>query len=192
MLGRMRRVTYLVSGEENIRPSHRILRQAKRRVLYDDQVSEHAANELIPGQSFIVIAHGSGNGTITWFSSARGSADPWLWVGMQAPPQGCHLYLYACKAGKKLVPFLDQCEVLGHADVVPMPLDSYKLAVMGFLAKAHQLIANPKKKPGEWAKELMHYVNQTLIAESNAPNGGSWETVATMLMLRKSMNYADF
>ena len=184
------RVTYLVSGDANIQPSHKILRKSGKRVRYDIQVHAKAAVELRIGQRFVVVAHGRADGTVLWFSSARGTAQPWLWVGMPTPPRDTRLYIYSCMAGKKLSPFLDRCETLGHKDVVPMPLDGSRLAVLGFLNKVDRLLGDQSLSPQDWAKELARYVNKTLSAEAEKPVP-SLGTITAMLYLRRSMDYAD-
>jgi len=190
MARKKRSVTYLVSGDANIHPSHEVLRKAKRTVRYDTEVNEAARVELKAGQSFVVVAHGNAEGTVTWFSSARGNSSPWLWVGMPKPPRDSHLYIYACKAGRRLRPFLAQCEVLGHVDVVPMPVERYRTTVLRFLTKVDRLIANPTLNPDDWACQLAQFVNVTLAAEAEKANA-SWRKVATMMMLRRSMAHAD-
>ena len=184
------RVTYLVSGDTNIHPTHHVLRKSGKRVRYDIQVHAKAASELKIGRSFVVVAHGRADGTVLWFSSARGTAQPWLWVGMPTPPRDTRLYIYSCMAGKKLSPFLNRCEALGHKDVVPMPLEGSRRAVLGFLNEVDRLIADQSLHPQDWAKELARYVNETLSTEAERPTP-HLGTITAMMYLRRSMDYAD-
>ncbi len=185
-----RSVTYLVSGDEDIRPSHEVLRKTNRLVRYDAEVHEDAAVELKAGHGFVVVAHGSASGTVTWFNSIKNSESNWLWVGMPTPPRGSHIYVYACNAGKKLAQFLVNCEVLGHVDVVPMPLGNLEPAVTSFLDKVDSLLRDPSLNPQNWADELARFVNNSLAEKGLNPDS-AWEDVATMLLLRRSMGYAD-
>ena len=185
-----RRVTYLVSGDPTIQPSHEVLARTGRDVRYDVQVDDSARRELKGGRSFVVVAHGNMNGTVSWFNSTRGSAAPWLWVGMPKQPRGTFLYLYACKAGRLLIPFLTRCDAFGHVDSVPMPLEAAKGAVLAFLNRVDELIADPRFTPDDWAKELARYIDNAFIAETERP-AARWERVAVMLMLQRSMKYDD-
>jgi hypothetical protein len=179
-----------VSGDDNIRPSHENLRRSGRRVRYDTQVDHNAARELKARGRFVVIAHGRSDGTVMWFSSARGTAARWLWVGMKAPPVGARLYLYSCYAGKELPTCLNRCECFGHSDEVPMPTKGTKKVVLRFLDEVDRLIQNHKTKVSSWRATLGAYVNRALVEEAEKADSDFMNSVA-LLLLRRSLGYTD-
>ena len=190
MATRKKSVTYLVSGDDNIHPSHVNLRIARKTVRYGDAVGQHADSELVADGCFVVVAHGNARGTVGWHWPRTAVSSPWLWVGMPRPPRGCALYLYSCMVGPRLVPFLAGCEVLGHSGPVPMPVDNYRSAVIGFLGKVDEVITNPKLSPKDWRKELSRYVNGVLAEEGLKPNS-RMDVMAMLLMFRSSMGNVD-
>ncbi len=180
---------YLVSGDENIRPSDDNLRRTGRRVRFDDDVDDDAAVELREGKAFVVLAHGQANGTIKWFKSSRGSSARWLWVGMPRPPRRARLYLYSCHAGRRLPHFLKHCEAFGHVDVVPMPVGEARDAVLGFLTQVDWLVSDTPFDFDEWRGHLAEYVNRKYAAEVENPTGIS--IAGSLLVLRRSLGYDD-
>lgn len=183
-------VTYLVSGDEDIKPATVVLRRTRRKIRHDSEVHEDASNEIRAGGAFVVVAHGASDGTVSWYSSVRGNSSRWLWVGMPRPPKHSRLYLYSCRAGGRLVPFLRDCVTLGHVGVVPMPIDEYKPVVLGFLRKVDGLIVNPELSAADWKSELAKYVNRALDKEARRPDS-QFSVVATLLLLRMSLGNAD-
>jgi hypothetical protein len=181
---------YLVSGDENIRPSHENLRRSGRRVRYDTQVNDNAALELKARGRFVVVAHGRSDGTIMWFSSARGNAAAWLWVGMETPPVGTRFYLYSCYAGEKLHAHFQRCECFGHSGEVPMPTSGTRKVVLRYLDEVDRLIQNHKSELSTWRATLGAYVNRLLVEEAEKSNGSFINSVA-LQMLRKSLGYVD-
>ena len=184
-----RPVLYLVSGDDNIKPSHDVLRRTGRRVRYDDAVSDDAALELREGKQFIVVAHGQSDGTVSWFSSSRGSASRWVWVGMDRPPRRTRVYFYSCKAGKKLPHYLKDCESFGHVDVVPMPTGAVKSVVLGFLKQVEYLVSSTHFDFARWRDYLARYVNKALVQEVENPTG--LLNANSLLMLRRSLGNVD-
>lgn len=183
------RPVYLVSGDENIRPSDRNLRQAGRVVRTDNEVDEHARSELALAPCFVVVAHGREDGTILWFSSNRGTSVPWLWVGMPEPPTDTRLYLYSCRAGNVLPPSLTRCECAGHVTDVPMPTGGMQEEVLSFLDQVDNLVGNPDSNAVKWHSRLSAYVNRRLVEE--AETQGPWVNSVALQMLRRSLGYAD-
>jgi hypothetical protein len=181
---------YLVSGDNDIRPSHENLLRSGRRVRYDTQVDNNAAVELKARGCFVVIAHGRSDGTVMWFSSARGTADRWLWVGMEAPPVGARLYLYSCRVGKELPAYLDLCECFGHWDDVPMPTGITEHAVLRFLDEVDRLIQDHRSDVSCWRATLGAYVNRALVEEAEKADSNYMDSVA-FHMLRQSLGYID-
>ena len=186
---RRRRVSYLVSGDEQIRPSHENLRKAGRHVRHDGEVNDDASTELRGGKCFVVIAHGSADGTLRWYKSSRGSSLPWLWVGMPNAPRHVRLYLYSCKAGRKLPRYLKHCEAFGHVDEVPMPTAPVEPIVLGYLAEVDRLVSASDFDQSAWRQALAAYVDRAYVQEVENPTGmlGS----SALLLLRRSLGYPD-
>jgi hypothetical protein len=186
-------VTYLVSGDQDICPCHELLRRTSRyrgrRVRHDAEVSETAADEMISGRSYVVIAHGSKDGTVKWFRSDTGSAARWLWVGMRRPPRGARVYLYSCYAGRKLPHFLRYCECFGHTDVVPMPRGGGKDAVLAFLDQVDRVLRDSPYDAEVWRVRLGAYVNAAFVkaVENPSPLGNA----LPLFILRKSLGFVD-
>jgi hypothetical protein len=181
---------YLVSGDENIRPSHRNLRQSGRRVRYDTQVSDDAAVELRARGRFVVVAHGRQDGTVMWFSSTRGTAARWLWVGMEKPPVQSRVYLYSCNAGEKLSTFLEHCESFGHSGEVPMPTAGTRRMVLRYLDEVDRLMRDRRSDVATWRTTLGAYINRALVGEAEKKNGSFMNSVALQL-LRRSLGFVD-
>jgi hypothetical protein len=184
-----RSITYLVSGEESIRPSHQNLRRTGRTVRFDTEVDEHAAVALKTGRRFVVVAHGRADGTVMWFSSARGVSVPWLWVGMERQPSGSRIYLYSCKAGEQLPQHLDRCECFGHVDDVPMPTASTRTVVLRYLNQVDRLVGDPESDVNTWRQRLGEYVNRRLMAEADNPT--HFMNSVALQLLRRSLGYVD-
>jgi hypothetical protein len=182
-------VTYLVSGDETIRPSHRNLRRTGRRVRFDSEVNQDAAIALKSGRRFVVVAHGRADGTVMWFSSKGGVSARWLWVGMRRPPAGTRVYLYSCKAGIQLPQHLKRCECFGHVDDVPMPTGITKTVVLRYLNQVDRLVGDRESDVNDWRPRLAKYVNKRLEAEVERPTG--FMNSVALQMLRRSLGYAD-
>lgn len=185
-----RSVLYLVSGAEDIQPSHSNLQRKGRRVKFDCAVSDNAADVLRDGRRYVVVAHGNADGTVKWFNSSRGSALPWLWVNMAGPPKGSRIYLYACRVGRLLPRFLKHCEAFGHSHDVPMPLGAMRDVVLRFLDKVHELMSTKTFDSEGWRTLLAKHVNDELVEEVNRPSGNMM-TVPALSMLRRSLGYKD-
>jgi hypothetical protein len=183
-------LTYLVSGDENIRPSQTNLRQSGRRVRYDHQVSDDAAVALRALGRFVVVAHGRSDGTVMWFNSTRGTAARWLWVGMDKPPVRSRVYLYSCNAGEKLSSFLERCECFGHSAEVPMPTAGTRAVVLRYLDEVDRLVQAPGSDVSTWRATLGAYINRALVEEAEKSDGDFMNSVALQL-LRRSLGYVD-
>src|SRR5882672_1245768 len=108
-------LTYLISGDSDIHPSHENIRRSGRRVRHGKEVDGDARVVLRTGRRYVVVAHGNPKGTtVSWFREDWSNSQRWLYVGMKRPPEGVRLYLYSCYAGKKLPRFLKKNEVFGH------------------------------------------------------------------------------
>lgn len=153
-------ITYLVSGDEDIRPSHENLRRSGRRVRYDDEVDLNAAQALRQRRRYVVVAHGRPDGTILWFNSAAAARVRWLWVGMPDPPTSLRLYLYSCNAGPQLSRFLHDCDCFGHSSTVPMPTDGARVVVLDFLSQVDRLVRSRNFDAATWRSALSAYVNE--------------------------------
>jgi hypothetical protein len=193
--GRRRRrnrlpLTYLVSGDENIRPSHTNLRQSGRRVRFDTQVNDKAAIELKARGRFVVVAHGRSDGTVMWFSSSRGTPSRWLWVGMADPPVGSRLYLYSCNAGAKLPSSLTKCECFGHSGDVPMPTGGTRAIVLRYLDEVDRLVQDHQSDIRTWRATLGIFINEALVEEAEKADSNFMNSVA-LQFLRRSLGYVD-
>jgi hypothetical protein len=182
-------IVYLVSGHVDIKPSHVNIRRSGRRVKYDLEVSPDAAAELRSGRTFVVVSHGRPNGTVTWYRSDRGSAQRWLWVGMDSPPKGARLYLYACMAGRRLPRWLRRCEALGHFDEVPMPVNGARAVVMRYFDEVDRVIDDRSLEPSDWRVELVRHLDEAHAAEVANPTG--YLCSAALLMLRRSWGFGN-
>ena len=185
---RLRSITYLVSGDDNIRPTDAVLRRSGRRVRSDDEVGPVAAMELRVGGRFVVVAHGRADGTVLWHSAKTGVSVRWLWVGMSNPPHDARVYLYACLAGRRLPRFLKRCDVFGHSDVVPMPTGGAQEVVLLYLDEVDSLMRSDAAID-KWQEMLARYVNQAYAAEVQQPSG--LLKTAALLMLRRSLGFTD-
>jgi hypothetical protein len=177
-----------VSGDENIRPSDDVLRRSGRRVRFDNEVRDVAADELRAGGRFVVVAHGRSDGTVLWFCSKRGNASRWLWVGMPNPPQNTRIYLYACLAGIRLPRFLRRCEAFGHSDEIPMPTGGAQEVVLRYFDEVDRLMRH-NEAITDWRVVLGLYVNEAYAEEVERPTG--LLSAAALLMLRRSLGYFD-
>src|SRR5262245_26124875 len=130
-----RPVVYLISAAEDIAPAAQALSGQGRRIT--STVQSDARITLKSRGRFIVIAHGSPNGTVKWHS-ASGATD-WLWVGMPPLRRKVRLYLYCCHVGRLLPAHLANCEVFGHMDVVPIPQNADDKLILDFIKKIHKL-----------------------------------------------------
>lgn len=153
-------ITYLVSGDDDIKPAHENLRRSGRRVRYSDEVSLDAARALRQRRRYVVVAHGRPDGTILWFNPAADARVPWLWVGMPDPPTSLRLYLYSCNAGPRLSRFLSDCDCFGHSSEVPMPTDGARVVVLAFLSEVDRLVRARTFDPASWRDALSAYVNE--------------------------------
>jgi hypothetical protein len=162
--------------------------RAGRRVRHDRDVDPQATIALRSGRSFIVIAHGAANGTVTWFRTDTQQELDWLWVGMPNAPSGARIYLYSCCAGPALTAFLPD-DLLGHEGRVPIPVDNARVAVLAFLLEVERAMSVEDSGPVEWRERLVRYVNRRLaIAQEGRLSD---EETVTLLMLRKSFAFAD-
>ena len=179
-------VLFLVSGEGDVVRAVDGLRRAGKRVHHGDGVADSAAAVLKAGRKYIVVAHGSAAGTVRFFKPSRGSAEPWLWVKMPEPPKGTRLYLYCCRAGRRLPRFLKHCESFGHVDVVPMPTGEHDDFVIDFLHEAESLMKRRTFDRSAWLKHLLGYVDERYVDEVEFP-GESLLLGPQLLMLRTSL-----
>ena len=184
--------TYLVSGDIDICPTDKILRDQGRHVRHDTDVELDASQVLQLGETFVVVAHGSPTGTVSWVRSDTSGVARWLWVGMPAAPTGVRLYLYSCHVGKKLVPSLKDCDSFGHVDVVPMP-DEADDVVVRFLDEVHVLLETAPYDYETWRAQLGEFVNAELVQahERASEDVAGFRDVAALLILRKSLGYYD-
>jgi hypothetical protein len=182
-------VTYLVSGDHDIRPCDVILRKSGRRVRHDREVDRTASREIRPGKKYVVVAHGNADGTIMWCRSEEGVSAKWLWVGMSSPPRGARLYLYSCRVGRVLPRYLKQCECFGHLDVVPMPVATKNDVVLAYLDQVDQLMNQPAFGVEDWRQRLTAYVNREYVNAilKSAPLA----SVLPLIQLRRSLGYRD-
>src|SRR6266849_10894103 len=97
---------YLISGGDDVAPAAVGLLGRGRQVIHDDAVDDDAHQILRPteqfGRHFVVVAHGTTEGTVRWYKSERATAESWIWVGMANPPEGVRIYLYCCHVGRHL------------------------------------------------------------------------------------------
>lgn len=180
--------TYLVSGDEDIRPSHENLRRKGKRVRFDTQIHEEPSRAIKSGRRYIVIAHGNSSGTVKLFRTDWNESRRWLYVGMGQPPSGARIYLYSCHAGRKLPRFLRNCLALGHVDVVPTPVGGAAKVVLRFLNRVEQSIKGDFDA-SQCREELGRFVNSALI---KALDGGDILDVPTLVMLRRSLGNPDY
>jgi len=179
------RPIYLVSGDPDIVPVHSNLIRTGRRVRHDRDVDRPAHMVLKPGRAYVVIGHGDSKGTVKWFHSGRGVAEPWLWVGMKPSPAGSVVYLYSCKAGALLPRSLRKCASMGHVDVVPMPKGEVEGVVIGFLDQVDRLFQTVPFDSVRWNAILSQYVDNAYIDEVEKRSGILKS--AALLMLRQSL-----
>lgn len=178
------RVVFVVSGDEEIRETAIMLRGQGNDVIYDDEVKTLAARTLLDG-SYLVVAHGSEDGTVTIARSTRGRSR-WLWVGMPDPPSKCRVYLYSCHAGRRLVPALDECEAFGHVHSVPVARSDNEDCVSRFLAKAAELVADEPYDRVAWQESLCAFLDEELQrADAEGPIG----VFIAIHVLRRSLNF---
>ena len=175
---------YLVSADANIKPSDEVLRRTGRRVRYGAEVDKEAAIAMKPGGRFVVVAHGRDDGTVMWLGGDDDRPGRWLWIGMRKPPKESEVYLYSCRAGKKLPRHLKHCKCLGHVDVVPSPLGGRKDVVIGFLDEVDRVM-RISTSPVEWHQGLVAYVDSLYVkaVERSATLG----YFLPLLILRKSL-----
>lgn len=181
-------VTYLVSGDESITESEANLRESGRRVRHDTAVDARAAVAMKRDKRYVVVAHGSGDGTVMWFRSDGDGAKKWLWVGMGSPPKGARIYLYSCQGGKELPQYLKHCECFGHDGDVPMPHGSGKDIVLAYLDTVDRIMTDSNYNRDTWRAILGSWVNDSLADEAENPRFGN---ALYLLMLRKSLGYFD-
>lgn len=156
--------TYLVSGDDNIKPSHKVLRKTGRRVQYDNEVGA-AAQSMRARRRYVVVAHGRRDGTVMWYRSEEAKALRWLWVAMESPPREARIYLYACEAGRRLPRSLKHCECFGHVGVVPMPVGASQMVVLRFLTWVDELMQKGEFSVDGWRKSLKSRVAKAWAAE---------------------------
>ncbi len=189
MTRRRKVITYLVSGDEDIHPSHENIQRTGRRVRHGRQVDGDARRVLRPGHRFVVVAHGNRAGnTVSWFRDDWDDAQPWLYVGMKQPPRGARIHLYSCFAGKKLPRFLKKSEVFGHKHAVPTPTGPAKAIVLAFFDQVEPLFDLADFDREHWRTTLGEYVNELLVQET-ANLHQSARSMAVLQILRKSLGY---
>lgn len=183
-------LTYLVSGDADIRPSDENIRRSGRRVRHGGEVDGDARVALTTGKHFVVVAHGNRKGTaVSWFRDDWKDARRWLYVGMQDPPAGARVYLYCCYAGIALPRYLKKSDVFGHVDVVPTPVGPSRDVVLAFFSQVEALFGEAEFDRERWRKTLGAYVNELYVKEVLSPSA-TW-TAAVLLMLRKSLGFSD-
>lgn len=188
MRKRRRLLTYLVSGDKDIDPSHDNIRRSGRRVRHGEEVDGDARLVLRSGGRYVVIAHGNEGGTtVSWFRGDWTKARRWLYVGMATPPKGVRLHLYSCYAGKRLPRFLKKSEVFGHTDVVPAPKGPAKDIVLAFFTEVEALFRLPDFDREHWRLTLGEYVNRLYLAELEQRT--TILAAAVLQHLRKSLGF---
>lgn len=179
-------VTYLVSGAEDIHPTHDNLRRSGRVVRHGGQVTRAAPEELRQGMRYVVVAHGDEAGTIFWANEPTEVGSPWLWVGMSPTPVRARVYLYCCNAGPRLSRYLRDCECFGHCSPVPAPVDEARDIVLAYLRQVEGLMHEEDFSVAHWRERLSTYVGEQLDLELDEPScllGPSF-----WLALSKSLN----
>lgn len=179
-------IIYCVSGDEDIEPSSDNLRATGRSVLHGEAVDPDALRVLQPGGTFVVVAHG--NGEAVFFR--RGVAEPrseWLWVGMNPAPAGARLYLYCCKAGLSLAPYLAGCNCLGHSDIVPMPVDDDADEVISFLDKVDEVLGEGHLGPAELLQALKDFAARRFQDALRSATEQNFRAVVIWQMLSRSL-----
>lgn len=180
-------VEYLISGGPDLAPSVQAIGNGTRVVVHDDNVNDNASKQLVSGGRYIVIAHGSADGTVHWFKSSRGSSQRWLWVTMPNRPEGARIYLYCCNVGPHLRKALTGCEVLGHVGPVPMPDGSPDDPVLEFLQQVERLASMPAFAPEESAIELLGFASSRFAEEVEFPSE-SMKAAVIFYQLVKSLS----
>lgn len=180
-------VVFVVSGEEDIRDTANLLRSQGYSVVHDEEVEE-CAQVALSGGRYLVVAHGSQDGSIT-IARSSGETTKWLWVNMPDPPSGGRVYLYACHAGEKLVPALDACEAFGHVDLVPMASDDAEHCVSQFLAQAASLVASEGFDRTTWQRTLCAFLDVAL--QDAYDNEGAMNDFYVVHLLRKSLRFGE-
>jgi len=182
----MTAVKYLVSGDRDIHACHKNLEKSGRHVLHGNAVGD-AETALAAGAPFVVIAHGSEDGTtVFWCRDPAAASKPWLFVGMTNPPKQARVYLYCCHAGKGLPAFLADCEVFGHVDEVPAPMGPAKRIVLDYFAQVERVLAAVFDL-SEWRRVLIDYVDQLFATEVLRPASSSSTNTVVLAMLMKSL-----
>ena len=177
---------YLVSGDADIEPAGSNLKNNGRTVRLGMDVDLSAVNTLEVGGKFVVVAHGSENGTIYWRRENADASREWVWVGMNPAPHGSRIYFYCCKAGPEITHFLRDCDCFGHCDVVPMPVDS---EVLEYLDEVDKLMEGEDFNAAEWRLALSEFVNANFSRELDAPT--SVRAPCIWLMLSKSLGVSQ-
>lgn len=183
------RVTYLVSGAEDVKHCIELLRRTGRPVKGDREVDTVASAELKPGKRYVIVAHGASSGRVMWSRSDSCEPLKWLWVGMRQPPKNVRLYLYSCHAGLKLARHLKHCECFGHSDAVPTPNGSADDIVLEYLDKVDEVVRKSRFDREKWRQVLGEFVNNRLVTEVESLSAPF--NVFALLVLRKSLGFSD-
>jgi hypothetical protein len=182
---------YLVSGAEDIVSAVGALQSRGRAIVHDNDVHDEAHEVLREGpdggRHFVVVAHGSKDGTIRWHKTGRGTSELWLWVGMPNPPQQVRIYLYCCHVGIHLPGLLGGCEAFGHVDRVPIPADETDALILDFLDQVDALMQEPAFDAEGWRQHLIGYVQAAYAAEVEVPT--ALLGAPTLLLLLRSLGY---
>jgi hypothetical protein len=109
---------------------------------------------------------------------------------MEKPPLKSRVYLYSCKAGKKLSTFLEHCECFGHSDDVPMPTAGTRAVVLRYLDEVDRLVRDHRSDVSTWRATLSAYINHALVEEAEKSDGSFMNSVALQL-LRRSLGFVD-
>ena len=182
-------ITYLVSGDADIEPATMNLRQSQRLVRHGLEVPAVAVEALGVGERFVVVAHGSDDGTVFWSGGVAEERERWLWVGMEPAPVRSRVYLYCCKAGPRISKYLNACECIGHRDVVPTPVDDSAEVVLRFLDEVDVLMLEDEFDPISWRRRLSGFVNAQLDREVD--NSTSLRAPLLWFILSKSIGIGE-
>jgi hypothetical protein len=183
-------LTYLISGDQNIHPSHENIRRSGRRVRHGHEVDGNVRLALQRGKRFVVVAHGNEKGTsVAWFRRDWKEPKRWLYVGMAAPPVGTRVYLYCCYAGIELPRYLKKSEVFGHTHEVPMPIGPAKDVVLAFFSEVDRLMRQRTFDRALWRNALLNYLASAFAAEVLSPTT-PW-SAAVLLMLLRSLGFSE-
>ena len=184
---------FVLSAEESLDQSYEILVCAGYQVLRGDDVSDVASETLADGGVYIVISHGSKEGTIVMHRNIE--AREWMGPSMQSPPTNSRIYLYACHVGKLMVPFLSECEAFGHIDAVPI-IETHEENdyINRFIKHVFELVSSENYCRDTWQRILIEIVNEWWIEVNADVDDGSecpvsMEAFNNIHVLRRSLNF---